>query len=114
VIVVPPASLTVNATSNATFTVSYTGTAPSFQWLTNGVPLGGATSDTLALVNVSQANALDYTVVLSNAAGTVTSTPPAHLTVIDPVLITQQPLSITNNAGTVATFSVVVDGTWPV
>jgi autotransporter-associated beta strand protein len=113
VIITPPASLTVNATSNATFTVGYTGTAPSFQWFTNGAPLSGANSATLTLVNVSQANAVDYTVVLANAAGSVTSSPPAHLTVIDGPVITNQPASLTVNATSNATFTVGYAGTAP-
>jgi hypothetical protein len=53
-----------------------------------------------------------YTVVVSNEAGAVTSTPPAMLTVIDPV-ITAQPMSRTNHAGSTAVFSVQAYGTAP-
>ena len=114
VIVSQPSSLTVNATSNATFTVGYTGTSPSFQWFTNGAVLSGATSATLTLNNVSQANAVDYTVVLTNAAGSVTSSPSAHLTVIDaPVLASLSPVNQTNNATTTAIFTVSATGTTP-
>ncbi|HTB85104.1 MAG TPA: immunoglobulin domain-containing protein [Candidatus Sulfotelmatobacter sp.] len=113
VIMTGPQSLTVNATSNATFTVSYTGTLPSLQWYAAGQAINGATTATLTLLSVSQLNALNYFVVLSNAAGIVTSTPPAHLTVIDPPVITTPPQSLTVNATSNATFTVVYMGTSP-
>ncbi|MDR3659290.1 MAG: immunoglobulin domain-containing protein, partial [Mycobacterium sp.] len=105
-----PQSLTTNAGSTATFTVSFTGTSPAIQWYKGGTAIGTATSATLTLLSVSQNDAVDYTVVLTNAAGSVTSAPVAHLTVIDPPLITGQPQSRTNNAGTTATFSVTNSG----
>ncbi|HEY3762234.1 MAG TPA: immunoglobulin domain-containing protein [Verrucomicrobiae bacterium] len=119
VITSEPLSLTVNAMSNATFAVGYTGTSPSIQWFKDGSPLNnggnvsGATTVNLVLSNVRDRDAANYTVVLSNAAGTVTSTPPAVLTVIDPPIITQSPVSITNNAGTTATFTVTTSGSTP-
>jgi len=109
VIVTQPVSLTVNATSNATFTVGYTGTAPSFQWYKGASPMPGEIAPGLTLLNVSQLDAASYSVVLSNAAGVVTSAA-ATLTVIDGPVITGDPQSITNNAGTTATFVVAHDG----
>jgi hypothetical protein len=107
-----PLSRTNNAGSTATFTVAASGTSPSFQWKKNGLDLGGATTPTLTLSSVQQSDAATYTVLVSNAAGAELSAP-ATLTVIDPPLITSQPHSRTNNAGTTATFSVVVGGTSP-
>jgi len=78
--------------------------------LPNGVNVSGATSATLTLTGVADGDAASYTVVLTNAAGSVTSAPPAMLTVIDPPIIIQQPASITNNAGTTASFTVVTSG----
>ena len=101
------------------FTVTAAGTTPlSYQWLQNLVPMAnggnisGATSPALTLVNVLGANAGAYTVVVSNGVGVVTSTPPAVLAVIDPV-ITAQPASRTNLAGSAAVFSVQANGTAP-
>ena len=99
-----PLSRTNNAGSTATFTVAASGTSPSFQWKKNGLGLG-ATTPTLTLSSVQQSDAATYTVLVSNAAGAELSAP-ATLTVIDPPLITSQPHSRTNNAGTTATFSV--------
>ena len=63
-------------------TVTAAGTAPlSFQWRLNGVNVPGATSATLTLSNVQTPNSGNYTVVVSNSAGSITSVPPAVLTV---------------------------------
>src|SRR5262249_37418712 len=53
-----------------------------------------------------------YTVLVTNAAGSVTSNA-AVVTVIVPPLITTPPASQTVNAGTPATFSVAASGTAP-
>jgi len=72
VITSQPASTTKNAGETATFTVAATG-APGYQWKKNGVNISGATSATLTLSNVQLSNAGFYTVVVSNAGGSVTS-----------------------------------------
>lgn len=83
-------SMTLYAGRTATFHVNAVGTAPQYQWRANGIPLTdggnlwGALTDTLTITNVSAANAADYDVVVSNTAGSVTSAPPATLTVITP------------------------------
>jgi beta-galactosidase len=71
-----PASVTTSVGNNATFTVAATGTAPlTYQWLENGAAIGGAnaasyTTPTLAATD----NGEQYSVTVSNPAGTVTST----------------------------------------
>ncbi len=108
-----PQSRTNNAGTTATFTVAFTGTTPSLQWYKlGGSPISGATSSTLTLTGVQDADATGYYVMLNNAAGTATSST-AMLTVIDPPVIVTQPSSRTNNASTTATFSVAVNGTIP-
>ncbi|MDB6121360.1 MAG: C-terminal target protein [Pedosphaera sp.] len=112
VITSEPASLTRNAGQSATFSVTATGTSPNYQWKKGGVNISGATTSTLIFNSVSQSDAASYTVVVSNAAGSDTSSA-AVLTVIDPPVITSQPDSRTNNAGTTATFSATASGTSP-
>jgi hypothetical protein len=46
---------------------------PTYQWRFNGVPLDGKVSPTLALVNVTPANAGSYDVVVANHVSAVTS-----------------------------------------
>ncbi|MBL9212608.1 MAG: immunoglobulin domain-containing protein, partial [Opitutaceae bacterium] len=112
----PPMSATVVAGSVVTFSVVATGTpAPTYQWEKNGVALSGATGAALTLSGVSANDSASYRVVVSNVAGTVTSAN-ATLTVIQPApvnvvpTITQQPASVTVEAGGTATFSVVATG----
>ena len=80
-IATPPMSQIILPGGSATLTVIANGTGPfSYQWRLNGTNVAGATSDTLTLTNVSALQAGHYTVVVSNAAGSVTS-PFALLTV---------------------------------
>ena len=73
-IITQPASLTVPAGSNATFTVVATGTAPlSYQWRKGGVVLPGSTNPTLAFPNTTTNDAGTYDVVITNSFGAVTS-----------------------------------------
>ena len=73
-VVSPPASQTVGMGSNATFSVTATGTAPlAYQWLFNGTPLAGKTSATLVLPAVDSSSAGSYSVTVTNAFGSATS-----------------------------------------
>jgi hypothetical protein len=49
--------------------------AVTFQWKFNGTDIPGATSDSLVLADVSVANEGQYSVVVTNSAGSVTSAP---------------------------------------
>jgi hypothetical protein len=80
-----PQSLTLAAGFSAALSVTASGTAPlGYQWFMNGALLSGQTNSTLPLPFVTPANAGSYAVVVSNLVGTVTSAPPAVLTVIPP------------------------------
>ncbi|MEY2879071.1 MAG: hypothetical protein RLZZ15_1451, partial [Verrucomicrobiota bacterium] len=86
-----PGNVTVVAGRSATFTVVATGApAPTYQWFRSvaqsgagapAAPIPGATSATLTLANVTTADAGNYSVVVTNSAGAVTSAP-ATLTVL--------------------------------
>ena len=108
-----PQSQTNAVGTTATFSVAAGGTEPlSFQWRFNGTNLPGAVSTNLTLPTVQAADAGNYTVVITNAAGAVTSSV-AVLTVWVPPTITTQPQSRTNISGTIANFSVTAAGTPP-
>ena len=80
-ILTPPQSLTVSNGVNASFTVVAGGSPPlTYLWKFSGGALASATSSSLTITNVQPGNQGDYTVVVSNAVGVVTS-PAAHLTV---------------------------------
>ncbi len=73
-IVGQPQSQTVTAGASVLFGVTANGTAPlHYQWLFNGAPLTDATNGTVTLVNVQLSQAGNYSVVVSNAAGTTNS-----------------------------------------
>ena len=110
----PPVSVTVSAGQTATFSVWAGGTPPmSYQWFLETNPVAGATSSSLVLSNVQPAQAGNYSVVISNAYGTVTSSN-ALLTVLTyPPTITSQAADYTVSAGYNASFSVTATGTAP-
>jgi uncharacterized repeat protein (TIGR01451 family) len=82
-ILVQPDSATNSAGTTAMFSVTAIGTGPlSYRWRFNDNPLSGATNTTLTLSNVQPPNAGNYTVVVSNSVGSITSTV-AQLTVIE-------------------------------
>jgi hypothetical protein len=79
-----PQSLTVTQGQITSFSVVASGTAPlSYQWSLNGAALSDATSSTLTLNNVQTTDAGNYTVVVTNVAGSLTSAV-ATLTVTNP------------------------------
>ncbi|MCL4179497.1 MAG: immunoglobulin domain-containing protein [Verrucomicrobia bacterium] len=117
-----PVAQTKNAGQTAIFTVAATGTEPlSYQWqkggadLINGSRISGARSQTLTITGLVEADAGEYRVVVSNAAGSVTSNP-AGLTVIPaprPPVITTQPDDNTVIQGESVTFTVSATGDAP-
>ncbi|HTY87137.1 MAG TPA: immunoglobulin domain-containing protein [Candidatus Acidoferrum sp.] len=111
-----PASLTVTQAQSATFTVIATGTAPlTYFWRKGGIPMTNGPNPSLTMANVQPTNAGTYSVIVSNSAGTVTSSN-ATLTVIVPPAapaIATQPASQLVNLGQSATFNVVATGSAP-
>lgn len=81
-ITTPPQNQSLFVGQDATFGVTATGTPPlHYQWLFNGSPVSGATTNPFALANVQTTNAGNYSVIVSNFIGSVTSAP-AALTII--------------------------------
>jgi subtilisin-like proprotein convertase family protein len=107
-----PQSLSVDCSSNATFSVAATGTAPfTNQWYRNGVALSGIQSSTLTLNSASINDAGIYTVVVSGMGGSVTSAP-VTLSVTDGPPVISCPASVvgeaTSASGAIVTFTVPV------
>jgi hypothetical protein len=106
-----PHDVTATLGNTVFFRVTATGSAPlSYQWKFNGVPLSGATSSILALNSIQTNNAGNYGVVITNAAGAITSSV-GMLTVIIPPAIASPPQSQTVLAGRSAAFNVSATGT---
>ena len=75
-----PASQTVVNGNNATFSVTAEGTLPlSYQWYFNGSVISGATAANFSIIGVTVGNEGDYTVVITNSYGSVTS---SNMTVV--------------------------------
>jgi hypothetical protein len=108
-----PQSQTVNAGESVTFGVNAKGPVPlAYQWFFGGNALSSATSNVLVLSNVQPTNAGNYSVVVSNDWGTVTSSN-ATLTVVTNPIITLQPKSATNYEGETASFTTSASGAAP-
>lgn len=91
-----PQNLTVAVGSNATFTVTAAGTSPlSYQWRFNAVNITGATASSYTRTNAQLADAGNYTVVVTNVAGSITSAV-AVLTVTSPPPVVAFVASVTN------------------
>lgn len=113
-IVQSPTNQTVAAGSSALFTVVAEGTPElSYQWRFEGADLTGQTGSTLSLLNVQPAHAGNYSVLVSNPYGSVTSAV-ATLTVLTyPPNITSQPPDRSVFIGQTTSFSVTTTGTAP-
>ncbi len=115
-IVVPPQSQTVLKEDNAFFTVAASGAPlPKYQWRFKGTNLAGATGDTYTRTNAQTSHEGDYSVVVSNSLGVVTSAV-AILSVstngLPPHIVTP-PQSQTVEQNQNATFIVTADGPEP-
>lgn len=74
IIVQPPTTLSTVVNGPLVLTVGAVGsTSLGYQWRSNSVVIPGATNATLILPNIQAGQAGQYTVVVTNASGTVTS-----------------------------------------
>ncbi len=81
-----PATFSTPASFNAAFTVAAKGLPrPRYQWQHNGTPIVGATQSTLSLTNVQQADAGNYTVVITNGIQSITSAVAVLTVTTDPI-----------------------------
>lgn len=91
--------------------------APKYQWGKDGREITGATTDSLTLLRLQDADAGSYEVVVSNPQGTLRSRP-AVLTVIDPPAVSgpgapaivSEPQSLGVRPGEAAAFAVTATG----
>src|SRR5262249_48603822 len=69
-----PAGVTTTEGNSVALTAAASGSAPvTFQWSRNGVPIAGATGQTLTLNNVRVADSGGYVFTATNPAGVVAS-----------------------------------------
>jgi hypothetical protein len=92
-----PANLLTGEGTDATFTVGASGAASLFyQWQFNGTNIDGATSSSFTRTNIQPEVEGEYTVIVSNAEGVVTSAPPATLTIGSLPTILYEPFDYAN------------------
>ncbi len=120
VITKQPQSITVGQFSPASFTVTATGGPLTYEWRRDGNPIGGTTnisgvaSSNLVFASAQLADASsNYSVFISNAAGSTNSVSVALTVATVPPSIITQPVSQTVGAGSTVVFGVVANGTQP-
>ena len=105
-----PVDLVVSNGASASFSVTANGTAPlSYQWFKGTSALLAGTSSSYTINPASTNDSGTYSVIITNAAGSITSSV-ANLSVLLPPTISTAPQAITTNAGATATFTVVASG----
>lgn len=106
-----PAPIIAEFGDTAIFTVTATGVNPlHYQWRKNGVAISGANASAHTISPVTSADAANYSVVITNISGTITS---ANAGLFTKPEITVQPKNRTNNCGENVTFGVTADGSTP-
>jgi hypothetical protein len=109
VITTQPISQNVCTNASATLSVA-ANFASSYQWNLGGTAISGATSSSFFIASAISIDAGNYTVTVTNPAGSVTS---SAATVVVGSSITKQPTSLSVFATQTATFSVTVAGVSP-
>ncbi len=115
--ILQPASQSVLAGSNVTFTANVAGTPPYiYQWSFNGTPLtddgvhiNGSATTSLSLSNLTTADAGNYTLTVTNVSG-ATNSAAALLTVLTPPLFITQPVGRSVPPGLPTTFNALASG----
>jgi hypothetical protein len=114
-----PSGVAACSGSRASFTVGASGPSLTYQWQRNGVNLvdggniSGSSTSTLTINPAGPGDADNYEVVVTDACGSVTSTP-AVLSITTGPMIVAQPMSSELCSGSRATFSVGATGPAPI
>ena len=107
----PPSTQTITVGSSLSLAVSVSGAAATtYQWKFNGVNINGATQSLYSLSPVTAANAGTYTCNVTNAGGTVTSSPAVVVVEGQPVISASPPASQSVSVGSNVSLSVAVSG----
>ncbi|MBI5474684.1 MAG: immunoglobulin domain-containing protein, partial [Ignavibacteriae bacterium] len=112
IILVQPTDQTTNEGASATFTISASGTPPLlFQWQKNDAPITGAADSVYHTPPASLADSgAAFACILSNSAGTITSTTARLHVRGNPPTITTQPLSQIIHVSSPVHFAVTAEG----
>ena len=100
--------------ASAQFSTTATGGALSYQWYKDGLAIAGATVSSYSVGDINLPGATGaYTVKISNAAGSITSSQ-AVLALLVPPVFTNQPVSASRYIGQSVNFTVGVSSVAPV
>ena len=115
ILVTSPSNLSVASGGSATFSVVADGARPlTYFWYFNGTNLRQSGTNTAFTVNnATPTDVGEYSVVVANRFGSVTSAPAMLNVTVTPVSITTQPRSQTNYSGESVTFTVMATGSQP-
>jgi hypothetical protein len=99
-------SRAVAAGSSVTFAVSVSGSNPTYHWRFNGAPILNGTNSSYTVTNAQLANAGEYSVIVSNAFNSLTSSnavlsvnvPPSLAKITNKMLNSGETLVFTNSA----------------
>lgn len=109
-IITQPASQSVQLSSNALFTVNASGSAPLFyQWSFDGSPISNATNSSLTVSNVTFANQGNYSVIITNTYGSVTSSVAALTLISGTIAVNDTLAGLMNGALTNLTFQLLTN-----
>ncbi|OFY61642.1 MAG: hypothetical protein A2X04_06070, partial [Bacteroidetes bacterium GWF2_41_9] len=115
-ITVQPLSQTIVQGTNAIFSIAAEGVITGYQWQRNGINISdgvkysGTGTPILTILNVAVTDAASYRCTVTGSCGTVTSNL-GVLTVVVPVTISADPVSLTRCTTESASFSVAASGT---
>ncbi len=118
-IVNQPQNTKVKEGDPLTLSVTATGSAPlSYQWIFEGLKIEGATNSVYEVEAAQASDAGRYIVTITNPYGSVTSSiATVRVTgitpVVEPPVITQQPVDVTVNEGSSFSLSITATGTEP-
>jgi len=113
-IVTDPSSVVSYEGTNVLLQVSAYGTNPlTYKWYKNNILYPDSTSKNLYINNINLQNEGNYYVVVSNQFGSATSLS-ASIKLIDKLVITTQPESLTTNVNDNTHFSLSCIGTFPI
>ena len=110
-ITIEPTNQAVIQNSNATFSVTAIGVALSYQWYFNSAVLSNQTNTTLTLNNIQTNNAGNYSVVVTNVAGSVISSNALLMIIVPPSAISglnlwlRADMGVTNTASQISAWA---------
>jgi hypothetical protein len=108
-LIVTPAKTTGVQGESITLVVAANGTFPTYQWVKDGVNIIGANSPTFTIPVLAQSDEGNYSVVISNPLGSITTTP-IFLGVYVRPQFTMPPVSVGVNQGGSVTIQVTGTG----